>query len=132
MCLILSFFVCNYVFFVVSLLYMNLKKLNLPLIGFLQASGVISYCFFMGVFMWFANRLMGEPPEFWGVTLMMILLVFSAAITGVLVFGYPVYLVINRRIKESLLVFAYTLLYLLIMIIFLTALWAMWRGLKAL
>jgi len=40
--------------------------------------------------------------------------------------------VINRRIKESLLVFAYTLLYLLIMIIFLTALWAMWRGLKAL
>lgn len=44
--------------------------------------------------------------------LMLTLLVFSASVTGVLVFGYAGYLAINNQIKDAWRVFAYTLLYL--------------------
>jgi len=49
---------------------------------------------------------------------MLTLLVFSAAITGTLVFGYPVYLVlVKNKIKEALTILAFTLLFTFILIL---------------
>ncbi len=54
---------------------------------------------------------MSKRPNILGWILMLFLLVFSAAVTGLLVFGYPVYLVLNKKIKEALKVLGYTFLY---------------------
>jgi len=88
-----------------------MNKSNLSLIGFLQALGVVVYCaLVVGVF-WLAERFFVTPPDFFGIILMLVLLVFSAAVSGAIVFGYPAYLALNNRIKDALSVFVYTLLY---------------------
>ena len=50
-------------------------------------------------------------PGYFGIVPMLILLVFSVAVTGLMVFGYPTYLALNDQIKESLKTIIYTLLY---------------------
>jgi len=90
-----------------------MKKLKPSLIGLLQATGVFIYCLLMAGFFWSMARFSKEPPEFFGITLVLSLLVFSAAVTGSMVFAYPAYLALNQKIKEALSLVAYTLLYLL-------------------
>ncbi len=72
------------------------------------------------------NRFFPKESVFWVTILILILLVFSVAISGAIVFGYPAYLVLKGKIKEALSVFAYTLLYclgfIIIFIIILTVL----------
>ena len=80
------------------------------IIGLLQAAGVTAYCALVGGFFFLMNEIAAKPG-FFGIFLMLVLLVFSAAVTGSLVFGYPAYLALNKKIKESLEVLAYTLLY---------------------
>lgn len=95
-----------------------MSKPNLSLIGFLQALGIIAYCFLItGLFQFFGKFFVAAPMGFLGSVLMLALLVFSAAVTGSIVFGYPAYLVFKKRIKEALTVFGYTLLYCLGMLI---------------
>ncbi len=88
-----------------------MKKLSLSLIGFLQALGVVLYCSFVGSFLYFGNKFFPKEPSFLINVLILVLLVFSAAITGSIVFVYPAYLALNQKIKEALHVFFYTLLY---------------------
>ena len=83
-----------------------------PSIGFLQAAGVFLYCAIVSGIFRISNKFLGAPPEFLGTALMLVIFVFSAAITGSIVFGYPAYLVFNRRVKEALSILAYTLIYL--------------------
>ncbi|MBI5621293.1 hypothetical protein HY933_00300 [Candidatus Falkowbacteria bacterium] len=52
-------------------------------------------------------------PAYLNIISMLTLLVFSAAITGSLVFGYAVYLFLDKKAKEALSVLGYTLLFLL-------------------
>ncbi len=94
-----------------------LQKKNSPsLIGFLQAAGVVIYCGFVAVFFFYMSQTKAQPG-FFGFFLMLALFVFSAAITGSLVFGYPAYLVLNKRIKEAINILTYTLLFSLIIIL---------------
>jgi hypothetical protein len=86
------------------------KPQNPSLVGFLQALGVTIYCVLISGF-FFLMEEMSAKPGYFGIVLMLILLVFSAAVTGMLVFGYPVYLAMNSRIKEAVRVLVYTLLY---------------------
>lgn len=90
-----------------------MKKISTSTVGFLQAVGVL---FYVGIATGFL-RLMGyyftHDPGFLGVILMLLLLVVSAAITGAIVFGYSAYLVLNQKIKEAIILFGYTVLYLL-------------------
>lgn len=65
---------------------------------------------------WF-GQIFFAPPRFLGSLLILVLLVFSAAVTGSIVFGYPAYLALNKRIKEALSILAFTLLYCLIIIL---------------
>jgi len=93
------------------------RKYNPSLIGFLQAAGVLIYCGLIAVFFFYMTKTAAQPGIV-GIFLMLALFVFSAAITGSLVFGYPAYLALVRnRIKEALAILAYTLLYSLLIIL---------------
>ena len=86
-------------------------KTNLCLIGLVQALGVIVYCALAGGFFWLADKIFIVPPDFLGIVLMLVFLVFSVAASGAIVFGYPAYLALNNRIKDALSLLIYTLLY---------------------
>ena len=90
---------------------MKINKLRPSLIGFLQALGVVVYCALVSGLFELGNKFFPNQPDFLISVLVLILVVFSAAITGIIVFGYSAYLVLNQKIKEALSVFFYTLLY---------------------
>jgi hypothetical protein len=92
------------------------RQYDPSIIGLLQALGVAVYCPLIGGFISVADKIFPKPG-FFGIFLMLILLVFSAAITGSLVFGYPAYLALNKKVKEALYVLAYTLGYSLAIIL---------------
>jgi energy-coupling factor transporter transmembrane protein EcfT len=94
-----------------------MKKLNPSKIGFLQAIGVLAYCALaVGILNLFA-RMFFAPPGFLGSLLILVLLVFSAAITGSIVFGYAAYLAFHKKVKEALVILGFTALYFLAIII---------------
>jgi len=86
------------------------------LVGLVQAVGVAVYCALVGGFFFWMEEIAAKPG-FLGIFLMLVLLVFSAAVTGSIVFGYPAYLAWNRKVKEALSVLAYTLTYSLLIIL---------------
>jgi len=90
-----------------------MKKIKLSNIGLLQAMGVAGYCFLISGFFQMMEKLAIEPPVFLTAAFMLMLLVFSVAMVGSLVFGYSAYLVLNQEIKEALFILSFTLLYLL-------------------
>jgi len=95
-----------------------MKKINPPLIGFLQAVGVIAYCVLIAVLFGFLNKVAIEPPGFLGFAVMLVILVFSAVITGSIVFGYPAYLFLKQqRVKEPLFILAFTVIFCLTILI---------------
>lgn len=81
---------------------MRKQKLFLILIGFLQAAGVGIYCALVAGLLRHLEKFLGAAPKVGGVAFMLLLLVFSVAVVGSLIFGYPVYLTLHRRIKEAL------------------------------
>ncbi len=88
-----------------------MDKTRQSLIGLLQALGVTAYCFLISGFFWAMEKIAITPPNFLIAALMLTILVFSAAVTGAIVFGYPAYLALNGKIKDGISIFAYTLLY---------------------
>jgi len=101
------------------------KKLTPSTIGFLQALGAAAYCaLIVFVIMSFSKN--AAPPGFLGSLLILVLLVFSAAVTGSIVFGYPAYLALHKRFQEALYILAFTAVYflgiILIIVILITSL----------
>lgn len=95
-----------------------MKKANLSIIGLLQALGLVIYCVLIAGMLNLFGKTLTAPVGFLGSVLILVLLVFSAAVTGSIVFGYPAYLFLkNKQVKEALLILAYTLLYCLAFII---------------
>lgn len=82
------------------------------LIGLTQALGVIIYCGLISGLFQLLKKISIQPPEFLSATFMLTLLVFSAAIMGATVFGYPVYLAINKQIKPAIKILLFTFLFL--------------------
>ena len=94
-----------------------LVKATPSTLGLLQAIAVILYCALVAGFF---STMTKSPvqPGFFGFFLMLILLVFSAAATGSMVFGYPAYLaLVKNKIKEALMILAFTLLFSLVIIL---------------
>jgi len=86
-------------------------------IGLLQALSVSLYCGLVALFFSFMTKT-APRPGFFGFFVMLVIFVFSAAITGSLVFGYPAYLVLAKnKIKEASTILAYTLGFSLIIVI---------------
>lgn len=65
--------------------------------GFLE---IIYVLIIVGLFS-FLDKVLPEPPEFFGFLFMLLLFVFSAGISGVFVFGYPAYLAVQKKFKEA-------------------------------
>ena len=99
--------------------YLLGKSPDPSLVGLSQAIGVTLYSALIGGFFYFMEQV-SAGPGFLGIVLMLLLLVFSAAVTGSMVFGYPAYLALNKKIKEALKVLSYTLLYSLGIILIIT------------
>ena len=102
-----------------------MKKLNPSIIGLLQAIGIAIYCALVVATINYFGKIFFAPPGFWGSVFRLMLWVFSAAVSGSSVFGYPAYLALNKRIKRALSVLAFTALYslgiILIIVILITA-----------
>lgn len=90
-----------------------MKRFNPNLIGFLQALGVVVYVALISGVLDILGKSFVQPAAFFTSVAILSLLVFSAAVTGSIVFAYPAYLGLNKRIKEALSVLGFTLLYLL-------------------
>jgi len=88
-----------------------MKKIKPEIVGLLQSLGVLLYCALLAGFFLAMERVMPKGPNILGWILILFLLVLSAAVTGLLVFGYPVYLALNKKVKEALKVLGYTFLY---------------------
>lgn len=97
---------------------MKFTKLPLPLVAFGQAFLMALYCFLVVNFInWVDNSHFGE--NLYGPAVMLCLLVLSAGLSAFLVFAYALYLVLDKRFKEALIVVGYTFLFLLLLIILL-------------
>jgi len=90
-----------------------MKKINPSTIGLLQALGVALYCALVAGVLHLFGKVFFNPPGFLGSILILVLLVFSAGITGSIVFGYSTYLALHKKIKEALSILAFTALYFL-------------------
>lgn len=89
----------------------TLEKEKPYVIGLCQALGVTIYCALMAVLFSFLTQSRSRPG-FFGFFAMLMMLVFSAAVTGSLVFGYPAYLtLVKNKIKDALTILAFTLLF---------------------
>ena len=89
---------------------------NPALTGFIQALGVIVYTSLVA-FLIKAMENINSEGEIFNIVFVLTLLVFSAAISGLIVFGYPVFLVIQKKTKKALKVLGYTLFFLLILLL---------------
>ncbi len=94
-----------------------LEKASASTVGFLSAAGTVLYCGLIALFFNFMAKSTAKPG-FFGLFLMLLLFVFSAAVTGTMVFGFPAYLaVVKNKVKVALITLAFTLLYTLAIII---------------
>ena len=94
-----------------------MKKMHPALLGLIQAVGVIIYVAIISGLLTLMGKIAEQPADFFAASIMLLLLVFSAAICGALVFGYPVYFLINKNVKKALATLGYTLLYFAIVLI---------------
>ncbi|NQV13787.1 MAG: hypothetical protein HQ530_05835 [Parcubacteria group bacterium] len=88
-----------------------MRKLSASPAGFLQAISITAYCVLVSGLFWVLEEFFQQPPQFIAVALMLIIFVFSAAVTGTLFFGYPAYLALHQETKKALAVIAHTMLY---------------------
>ncbi len=85
------------------------KKTSLCLISFLQALGLALYCSLVALLFWKGNHLLGNVPNYWGPVLFLIIFATSALISALIVLGYPVYLIWQKKeIKKAIRLAGYT------------------------
>lgn len=94
--------------------------------GFIQALAVVLYTGLVGVFIRTMDKLNFGEGVF-NIIFVLTLLVFSAAVTGLLVFGYAGYLVINKQIRPALNVLGFTFLFLLFLMLLIFLAMAVWQ-----
>ena len=78
-------------------------------IGLAQALGVVVYCLLVSGVFQILQKTDVQPPPLLAPAFMLLFLVFSVAVSGSLVFGYFVYLILNKQIKPALQVLFSTL-----------------------
>jgi len=98
---------------------MKLKKLSPNTIGLLQSIAVAIYCSLVAGFFQVMDKFGPKVkiPEISMILLILFLLVFSAAVSGLLVFGYPAYLMLHKDAKRALQILGCTFLYSLLILI---------------
>jgi len=84
--------------------------------GFLQSFTVVVYILLVASFIRFAERF-SFSDQTANIVFTLSLLVFSAAVCGSIIFGYPVFLALSKKPKDALQVLGYTLLFLFMFVI---------------
>jgi len=77
--------------------------------GFLGGLAEAGYIFLVILVMTVLDKAMPSPPHIMAGFMVLSLLVFSVAVSGVLVFGYPAYLGFQKRYVEALMTLATTM-----------------------
>jgi hypothetical protein len=85
------------------------QKKNLLAWSFVNAVGTLAYIALVAAIIQNGERIFGQMKNIFGPIMFLLLFVFSAAITGALVLGRPVWLYMEGQKKDSLAVFFYTL-----------------------
>ena len=79
-----------------------MKNLNKSLLlGFIFAAGVLVY---VGLVAWFMSSLSMNAeglPMATSMLFMLLIFCFSAAVVGTLIFGRPIYLLLEKQVKEA-------------------------------
>ena len=96
-----------------------MKNSKLILYSLLSSLGLILYVTLVACFMTNANKIFGSVPEVSGVAAFLLLFVFSALITGLLVLGGPVYLYLEGDKKSAFKMLGFNALWIIIIIILL-------------
>ena len=86
-----------------------MKKSKLVYLACLQTLGVWVYVSGVAWIMFNGERLFGQGKSFWIPVMMLLLFVFSAAVTGSLVFGRSIHLYMTGAKKEGVQLLVYTL-----------------------
>lgn len=69
--------------------------------SFLSAAGVVVYVFLVAGLMLHGEKIFGKMQNFWGPVIFLLLFVFSALITGLLVLGRPAWLYLEKEKKVA-------------------------------
>jgi len=93
------------------------KNLKLILNSFLNAGGVLVYITALNLLLTNGEKLLGKMNGLLGPVIILLLLVISASITGLLVFGKPIWMYLEGDKKDSLKQLFYTLAWLIIIVI---------------
>jgi hypothetical protein len=94
-----------------------MTKLKLVWQSAISAVGVLAYIMLVAWIMNNGERLFGEMDNYIGPVVFLMLFVFSATVTGLLVLGRPVYLLLSGQKNEAVKLFFYTLLWMLIFVL---------------
>ena len=78
-----------------------MKNTKLIQISFLNSVGVLAYISLVVLIMQNGEKLFGKMDGFSGPVLMLLLFVFSALVTGLLVLGRPIWLYMEGERKEA-------------------------------
>ncbi|MEK7581313.1 MAG: hypothetical protein AAB512_03445 [Patescibacteria group bacterium] len=91
-----------------------LEKQTGSTVRLISTLSTVLYCGAIALFFNFMSKSTIKPGFF----LMLLLFIFSAAVTGTFVFGYPAYLAVAKnKIGEAINILAFTLLYSLAIIL---------------
>jgi hypothetical protein len=86
-----------------------------------NAIGVFAYVMLVVLVMTNGEKIFGQMENFWGPVAFLLLFVFSALVTGLLVLGRPIYLWLNDSKKEAvkMLLFTVANLFIVLLVAFL-------------
>jgi hypothetical protein len=74
-----------------------------------QALGLFAYCLLVGLVLWNGEHVFGPMKHFMGPVLLLVLFVSSALISALIMLGYPVYLIWEKkRVVDGLCLIAYS------------------------
>ena len=79
-----------------------MNKNKLILTSFLHSLGMLAYIMLVAWIMSNAKMIFGEMNDFWGPVIFLMLFVFSAFLSGLLVLGRPIWLYLEHKKKEAL------------------------------
>ena len=97
---------------------MKKVQLSLPFIGFLQATGLTTYCGLVGLLFWKGNNIFGKAPNFAGPFLVLVLLATSVLVCALITLAYPIYIFWEKKqTQKSLKIIGFTASWLLLFII---------------
>lgn len=85
-----------------------MKKISLPFLAFLQATGLLIYIGLVCLIFLYGNQIFGKINNYYGPILFLLIFVLSAVISSTLVLGRAGFLFWEKRYKEAFPLFFWT------------------------